>query len=71
MKNKFYRFLADDNQNVGIWHGSEPQLILAGLQEDGVLVKGFVEVDSNKAICEITQRRDNPLPLDSINIQCD
>lgn len=66
-KTKFYRFLSN-NENVGISNTKSPEVLLRVLQKDGVLIDSFVEVNSNQAICEITQRKDKPLPMDYCNL---
>ena len=67
IKTKFYRFLSN-NENVGISNTRTPKVLLNQLQKDGVLVDSYEEVDSNEAICEISQRKDRPLPMDYCNL---
>lgn len=65
----FYRFLSS-GENLGISNTRAPQALLRQLQKDGIIVDGYIEVDSNKAICEISQRRviNKMLPMDYCNL---
>ena len=72
MKNQnisFYKFFNCENTVIGISQTDDPILLMQSLIKDGVSIAGFHLMDSNKAICEITKRKNNPLPMDFINIK--
>ena len=72
MKNQnisFYRFIDCKNNEIGISQTNDPISLMRSLIQDGVSIGGFNLMNSNKAICEITKRKNNPLPMDFINIK--
>ena len=60
----FYRFVGFRNENLGISNTSNPELLISELIKDGVDIGGFNLINTNKALCELSQRKDNPLPMD-------
>jgi len=72
MENKnisFYRFIDCKNNEIGITQTNDPLSLMRSFIQDGVSIGGFNLMNSNKAICEITKRKNNPLPMDFINIK--
>ena len=61
---KYYRFVGLRNENLGISYTQNPELLMRELVTDGVIIGGFQIMDTNEALCELSQRKDNPLPMD-------
>ena len=64
----YYRFVGLRNENLGISNTSNPELLMKCLIKDGVDIGGFQIMDTNEALCELSQRKDNPLPMDYTNL---
>lgn len=60
----FYRFVGLRNEDLGINNTQNPELLMRELIRDGVEIGGFNLINTNKALCELSQRKDNPLPMD-------
>jgi len=61
----FYRFVDYQSKNLGISDTTCPELTMRELVSDGVQIGGFQLVEANEAICELSKRKDNPLPMDA------
>ena len=64
----FYRFVGLCNENLGISNTLNPELLMRELIRDGVEIGGYNLINTNDAICELSQRKDNPLPMDYCNL---
>ena len=61
----FYRFVDYQSKNLGISDTTYPELTMRELVSDGVQIGSFQIVRANEAICELSKRKDNPLPMDA------
>ena len=60
----FYRFVGLRNEDLGINNTKNPKLLMRELIRDGVEIGGFNLMNTNEALCELSQRKNNPLPMD-------
>ena len=64
----YYKFVDHKNNNIGISDSQNPELLMRELIADGVEIGGFSLMNTNDAICELSKRKNNPLPMDYCNL---
>ena len=63
-KINFYKFVDCKNNTIGISGTQSPETLMTELIRDGVEIGGFSLMNTSDALCELSKRKNKPLPMD-------
>ena len=62
----YYKFVDYKNNTIGISDTQTPEILMRELARDGVKIGGFSLMNTSDALCELSKRKNNPLPMDKM-----